>query len=223
MTLSEILQIAQKDLSKIKLCTFDFDSTLMDGETIDILANAYGVGDKVKEITHKAMNGELDFFESLTQRVALLKGMPCSQVNEISANLPLMQGAKELIEHLKSKKILVVVFSGGFHEGIDEAQKVLEFDLGFANFLHARNGTLTGLVGGEMMFSNSKGIMLARLKRFLNLTQSEVACVGDGANDLAMFKESGLKIAFCAKPVLKAHADLCVEQKDLKLLIKDFQ
>ena len=100
---------------------------------------------------------------------------------------------------------------------------MLEFDLGFANFLHARNGALTGLVGGEMMFSNSKGVMLARLKRFLNLAQSEVACVGDGANDLAMFKESGLKIAFCAKPVLKAHADLCVEQKDLKLLIKDFQ
>lgn len=223
MTLSEILQIAQKDLSKIKLCAFDFDSTLMDGETIDILANAYGVGDKVKEITHKAMNGELDFFESLTQRVALLKGMPCSQVSQISANLPLMQGAKELIEHLKSKKILVVVFSGGFHEGIDEAQKVLEFDLGFANFLHSKNGALTGLVGGEMMFSNSKGVMLARLKRFLNLAQSEVACVGDGANDLAMFKESGLKIAFCAKPVLKAHADLCVEQKNLKLLIKDFQ
>ena len=125
MTLSEILQIAQKDLSKIKLCAFDFDSTLMDGETIDILANAYGVGDKVKEITHKAMNGELDFFESLTQRVALLKGMPCSLVDEICANLPLMQGAKELIEHLKSKKILVVVFSGGFHEGIDEAQRCL--------------------------------------------------------------------------------------------------
>ena len=205
----------------IKLCVFDFDSTLMDGETIDILANAYGVGDKVKSITHRAMSGELDFFESLSQRVALLKGMPCELVESVCENLPLMNGAVELLAHLKSKNIKTIVFSGGFHEGIDKAQNKLKFDLGFANFLHAKNGALTGLVGGEMMFSSSKGVMLARLKRFLNLTQSEVACVGDGANDIAMFKESGLKFAFCAKPVLKAHADICVEQKDLKLLIKD--
>lgn len=207
----------------IKLCVFDFDSTLMDGETIDILASAYGVGDEVKNITHRAMNGELDFFESLNQRVALLKGMPCELVESVCENLPLMNGANELLSHLHTQNIKSVVFSGGFHEGIDKAQKKLNFDLGFANFLHQKNGVLTGKVGGEMMFSNSKGIMLARLKHFLNLSQNEVACVGDGANDIAMFKESELKIAFCAKPVLKAHADICVEQKDLKLLIKDIR
>ncbi|MCR2039224.1 HAD-IB family phosphatase, partial [Campylobacter helveticus] len=98
----------------IKLCVFDFDSTLMDGETIDILANAYGVGDEVKAITQRAMNGELDFFESLHQRVALLKGMSCVDVLKVSQNLPLMNGSFELIEFLNSKNIICVVFSGGF-------------------------------------------------------------------------------------------------------------
>lgn len=204
----------------IKLCVFDFDSTLMDGETIDILAAAYGVGDEVKDITHKAMSLGIDFFESLTKRVSLLKGMPYEKVLEIGKNLPLMNGSFELIEFLKSKNILSVVFSGGFHEGIDPAMKKLGFDLGFANYLHQKEGKLTGLVGGEMMFSNSKGLMLQRLKKFLNLKDEEVMCVGDGANDIAMFEQSGLKIAFCAKEILKAKADICIDTKDLKELMK---
>ncbi|WP_270979598.1 phosphoserine phosphatase SerB [Campylobacter helveticus] len=204
----------------IKLCVFDFDSTLMDGETIDILANAYGVGDEVKAITQRAMNGELDFFESLHQRVALLKGMSCVDVLKVSQNLPLMNGSFELIEFLNSKNIISVVFSGGFHEGVDCAMEKLKFKLGFANYLHHKNGKLTGLVGGEMMFSNSKGLMLERLKQFLNLSLEEVMCVGDGANDLAMFEHSGLKIAFCAKEILRASASVCIDVKDLKEIIK---
>ncbi|TKX28355.1 phosphoserine phosphatase SerB [Campylobacter sp. MIT 12-5580] len=204
----------------LKLCVFDFDSTLMDGETIDELAKAYKVGDQVALITHKAMNGELDFFESLQARVALLKGMPYELVLKTCANLPLIKGSLELITELKSKNIKIAVFSGGFHEALSEAQKTLKFDIAFANFLHHKNELLSGLVGGEMMFSNSKGLMLARLKKFLNLRQDEVLCVGDGANDISMFKESGLKIAFCAKEALKAHADICVENKDLKEIIK---
>ena len=204
----------------IKLCAFDFDSTLMDGETIDILAEAYGVGDEVKEITHKTMNGEFDFFESLSKRVSLLKGMPYEKLVEISKNLPIMNGAVELIKYLKSKDIKVIVFSGGFHEGIDPAMEKLNFDLGFANYLHRKNGFLTGLVAGEMMFGNSKGLMLKRLKNFLNLKTEEVMCVGDGANDLAMFEQSGLKIAFCAKEILRLEADFCIDTKDLSQIIK---
>ncbi|WP_348518832.1 phosphoserine phosphatase SerB [Campylobacter sp. CCS1377] len=204
----------------IKLCVFDFDSTLMDGETIDILANVYGVGDEVKAITQKAMDGELDFFESLVQRVSLLKNMKYQTVLEVCKTLPLMKGSCELIEFLHSKQIRTVVFSGGFHEGIDFAQEKLNFSLGFANFLHHKDGILTGLVGGEIMFANSKGFMLQRLKKFLNLKNEEVMCVGDGANDIAMFKESGLKIAFCAKQILKTYADICVDEKDLKEIIK---
>lgn len=202
----------------IKLCVFDFDSTLMDGETIDILASAYGVGAEVSAITHKAMQGELDFFESLQARVALLKGMPYELVLKECANLPLIKGASQLINYLKAKGVKVLVFSGGFHEGIDEAQKKLGFDLGFANYLHHKNGFLSGFVGGEMMFSHSKGLMLARMRDFFSLKKEELACVGDGANDIAMFKESGLKIAFCAKEALKKHADVCVDEKNLELL-----
>ncbi|EAK9869494.1 TPA: phosphoserine phosphatase SerB [Campylobacter lari] len=207
----------------IKLCAFDFDSTLMDGETIDILAQEYNVSDAVKSITDKAMNGKLDFFESLSARVSLLKGMPVDQVKKCCENLPLMNGAKELCEYLKNKNIKIIIFSGGFHEGIDLIQNKLHFDFGFANFLHSKNGVLTGKVGGEIMFNNSKGIILQRLKKFLNLKTEEIMCVGDGANDISMFKECGLKIAFCAKEILRSHADICIDKKDLKEIIKVIQ
>ncbi|WP_286005819.1 phosphoserine phosphatase SerB [Campylobacter avium] len=204
----------------IKLCVFDFDSTLMDGESIDILASKYGVFDEVSKITTRAMNGELDFFESLSKRVSLLKGMPYELVLQTCKSFPLMKGAKEIISYLKSKNIIVAVFSGGFHEGVDEAQKVLNFDIAFANYLHQKDGFLSGLVGGEMMFSNSKGVMLKRLKELLRLKDEEVACVGDGANDISMFEQSSLKIAFCAKEILRQNASFCVDEKDLSK-IKD--
>ena len=125
----------------IKLCVFDFDSTIMDGETIDILAAA--------SITKRSMNGELDFFESLTARVKFLKGMPLSKADEICKNLPIMPGASELIAALKQKGIKVVVFSGGFHIATDKMQEKLKFDANFANILHHKDGILTGEVGGD--------------------------------------------------------------------------
>lgn len=202
----------------IKLCVFDFDSTLMDGETIDILAADFGVGEKVGELTAKAMRGELDFFESLLERVKLLQGMPYARVLELFEHLPIMPGALELIEHLHARNITTLVFSGGFIEALNFAQKKLKFKAGFANFLHHKNGVLTGLVGGEVMQKSSKGTLLAKMKQLLNLHTSEVACVGDGANDIAMFKESGLKIAFCAKEVLKKEADFVCDEKNLSRL-----
>lgn len=205
---------------KIKLCVFDFDSTLMDGETIDELAVSFGVGDEVKHITQKAMAGELDFFESLTRRVALLKGLSLQKATEICKNLPLMNGAKELIAELKSREIKVIVFSGGFHLATDNMREILGYDESFANILHQKDGVLTGLVGGEMMFSSSKGEMLLRMQKILNISKDETMCVGDGANDISMFKHSSIKVAFCAKPVLKAAATHCIDTKDLREIIK---
>lgn len=206
--------------SKIKLCVFDFDSTLMDGETIDFLAHANGVGKEVSRITQMAMAGELDFFESLSQRVALLKGMSCSKALEICKNLPPMNGAKELIAELKSRDIKVVVFSGGFHMATDNMREILGYDESFANILHQKDGVLTGLVGGEMMFSSSKGEMLERLQKILNISKDETMCVGDGANDISMFKHAGFSVAFCAKQALKQHATCCIDTADMREIIK---
>ncbi|AQW81868.1 phosphoserine phosphatase [Campylobacter pinnipediorum subsp. pinnipediorum] len=204
----------------IKLCIFDFDSTLMDGETIDILAESYGVGDEVKNITKKAMAGELDFFESLTSRVSLLEGMSYFLAKDICENLPVMNGAKELIENLKAKGIKVIVFSGGFDLGTNAMQKKLNFDASFANILHQKDGKLTGRVGGEMMFGFSKGKMLQKIQKIINVDISNTMCVGDGANDISMFEYSNLKIAFCANEILKQNATHCVDQKDLREILK---
>ncbi|OPA70547.1 phosphoserine phosphatase SerB [Campylobacter pinnipediorum subsp. caledonicus] len=204
----------------IKLCIFDFDSTLMDGETIDILAQSYGVGDEVKNITKKAMAGELDFFESLTSRVSLLEGMSYFLVKDICENLPVMNGAKELIENLKAKGIKVIVFSGGFDLGTNAMQKKLNFDASFANILHQKDGKLTGRVGGEMMFGFSKGKMLQKIQKIINVDISNTMCVGDGANDISMFEYSSLKIAFCANEILKQNATHCVDKKDLREILK---
>lgn len=204
----------------IKLCVFDFDSTLMDGETITILSSAMGKDKEVGEITARAMAGELDFYESLVQRVRLIEGLELNKALEIASNLPFITGASDIISYLKSKNIKTVVFSGGFHIATDSAQKKLGFDLNFANELHHKNGILTGNVGGEMMFGDSKGKMLKRLKEFLGLSEDEVACVGDGANDVSMFKEASTGIAFCANKVLKEVATHVVDIKNLNEIKK---
>lgn len=203
----------------IKLCIFDFDSTLMDGETINFLAKAYGVEGRVTEITHRAMSGELDFFDALRQRVELLKGMNLAVAKEVCKSLPFITGAKDLIDSLKSRGIKVVVFSGGFHLATDAAQERLGFDESYANILHHKDGVLSGLVGGEMMFDFSKGDMIQRLQRLLNISKDQTATVGDGANDISMFKYASLGVAFCAKDALKPYATHIVETKDLRELI----
>lgn len=204
----------------IKLCVFDFDSTLMDGETITNFAKKVGKEKEVSEITKRAMAGELDFFESLIERAAFLKGVKESVILDVAKNLPFINGAKEIISYLKSKNIHVVVFSGGFHIATDIAKEKLGFDASFANYLHSKDGILTGKVGGEMMFGYSKGKVLKELKNVMNLKSDEVMSVGDGANDVSMFKEAGLKIAFCAKKVLKDEADYCIDTKDLREIMK---
>lgn len=204
----------------IKLCVFDFDSTLMDGETITKFAEICGASDKVAQITKNAMAGNLDFFESLHARAKFLKGTKTEQIAKVAQNLPFIKGAKEIIAYLKSKGIKVVVFSGGFHIATDAARDILGFDASFANYLHEKDGVLTGEVGGEMSFGFSKGALLRELKALLGLSADEIMCVGDGANDVSMFKEAGLKIAFCANEVLKKEATYCVETKNLMEIAK---
>ena len=203
----------------MKLAVFDFDSTLMDGETLEIIAREIGIDKEVKEITDRAMRGELDFFESLQYRVSLLKGMPVKTVNKICSNLPVMQGAEETIKELKKRGFTVVCFSGGFKNATVPFMEKYGLDCEFSNILHEKDGVLTGLVGGDMMFNNSKGEMLKRLQKITGTSPADTITTGDGANDLSMFKFAGTKIAFCAKPVLEQQADIIIKEKDLTLIL----
>lgn len=204
----------------MKLAVFDFDSTLMNGETIDFLAKECGVENQVATITASAMRGELDFYESLKKRVSLLKGLPYARAKEICENLPLHNGAKQIIQTLHKKDYKVMCFSGGFSLATRHFAKVLGLDADFSNILHSKNDALSGEVGGEMMFSHSKGDMLMRLQNLLGIKEQETLCVGDGANDLSMFAHAGIKIAFCAKEILKENADFIIEEPNLAIIEK---
>ena len=207
----------------MKLALFDFDSTLMDGETIDFLAQELNLGAKVAKITEEAMSGRLDFFESLTTRVALLKGLEYKKVVEICENLPLMNGSYELIPELKKMGYKVVCFSGGFRVGTTPAKIKLGLDADFSNVLHEKNGVLTGLVGGDMMFGFSKGDMLQRLQSILGVSRENTLVCGDGANDLSMFEHADTRVAFCAKEILKKEANIIVDTKDLTKILDNIK
>ena len=203
-----------------KLAVFDFDSTLMDGETIDFLAAPLGLEVQVAGITERAMAGKLDFYKALRARVALLEGLEASKVDEICATLPMMPGAAEVVAGLKAKGYTVVCFSGGFRNATKPACQRLGIHADFSNFLHAENGVLTGQVGGEMMYSNAKGDMIVRLQGLLGIGREDTLVVGDGANDLSMFAHADTRVAFCAKPILKKEATHCVDVKDLREILK---
>lgn len=200
----------------MKLCVFDCDSTLIDAETIDELARLNGQNAAVSAITERAMAGKLDFFEALSERVKLLRGVDYQTACEVCHSLPLMPGAEEVVAELKARAYRVIIFSGGFREATVPLAQKLGADADFANFLHHKEGLLTGLVGGEMMAAEAKGTMLERLQRLLGVSAKDTVSVGDGANDLAMFARSETRIAFCAKPILREAATACVDDKDLR-------
>jgi len=203
----------------MKLAVFDFDSTLMDGETIDFFAAELGLEKEVAEITDLAMNGKLDFFESLITRVELLKGLEYEKVVEIGKTLPLMPGAIEIVPALQAKGYKVICFSGGFRVGTSPAKDILGLDADFSNVLHHKDGLLTGLVGGDMMFDYSKGDMIRRLQNILGVSKADTLVVGDGANDRSMFAEADTRIAFCAKDILKKEANIIIDTKDLTQIL----
>lgn len=203
----------------MKLAVFDFDSTLMQGETLEFIAREYGIEDLMRKITAEAMEGKIDFFESLSKRVMLLKGAKEEKVREICENLPYTKGARETIKELHKAGYKTACFSGGFETAVIPAQKILGYDAQFSNILHFKNGEMTGLLGGEMMFSDSKGKMLKRLQELCSIKKEDTIAIGDGANDISMFKCAGKSAAFCAKPAVKKHADIIIDKNDLTELL----
>ena len=205
----------------MKLAVFDFDSTLMDGETLDIIAKETNHFKEIEEITAKGMRGELDFFDSIQSRVSLLRGVKLETVNKICNKLPIMNGAFETIDKLHKEGYKCVCFSGGFKNATIPFAKKLNLDAEFSNIFQVKDDILTGKVGGEMMFSDSKGNMLLTLQKLLNISYDNTLVVGDGANDLSMFKYASKRVAFCAKEVLKKEANIIIDKKDLTLILNN--
>lgn len=187
-----------------RLVAFDMDSTLISTEVIDELAELAGVGEQVKAITEAAMQGKIDFKQSLGKRVALLKGMPEDKLADVASRLPLTDGAEKLLKTLKRLGYKTAIISGGFTYFGEVLQKHLGFDYMFANRLEIKDGLITGKLQGEIIDGKKKAEILQEIAKTEGIRLEQTIAVGDGANDLPMLTIAGLGIAFRAKPLVKA-------------------
>ena len=198
-----------------RLVVFDMDSTLIDAEVIDELAIEAGVGEQVAAITEAAMQGELDFKQSFTQRMALLKGLDVSVLQSVAERLRLNEGAEHLISTLKKLGYKTAIVSGGFTFFGEYLQQRLGVDYVYANQLNIEDGQVTGKVSGEIIDGQRKAELLREIAAKEGLKLQQVIAVGDGANDLPMLGIAGLGIAFRAKPLVKASAEQSISNLGL--------
>ena len=196
------------------LFLFDVDSTLINQEVIELIAAHAGVQDKVKEITDRAMAGEIDFEQSLKERVSLLAGLNSSILVEVKNEVTLTDGASELISTLKAQGDQVAVVSGGFVEVISDLMKKLHIEDYKANTLEIADGTLTGKVTGAIVDRKAKADYLFELKS--KYSPKKTFAIGDGANDIDMLNAADVGIAFCAKPALNEIANVVILKRDLR-------
>lgn len=189
-----------------RLVCFDMDSTLIETEVIDELADRAGVGEEVRKITESAMRGEIDFRESFKRRVALLKGLDVSVMQEIAENLPITEGMERMMEVLKRAGYKTAILSGGFTYFGNWLKQKYGFDYVYANELEIVDGKLTGKYSGEIVDGIRKAELLKLIAQFENINIAQTIAVGDGANDLPMLATAGLGIAFHAKPKVKQTA-----------------
>ena len=189
-----------------RLVCFDMDSTLIQAEVIDKLAELAGVGDEVKAITEAAMQGEIDFNESFISRMKLLKGLKEEVLHDVAVNLPITKGARRLIDTLKSYGFKTAILSGGFTYFGHYLQKEFGIDYVYANQLEIIDGVLTGNYIGEIVNGEKKAEYLKEIALKEGIDINQTIAVGDGANDLQMLNLAGLGIAFHAKPTVKDNA-----------------
>ncbi len=193
-----------------RLVVMDMDSTLIQIEIIDEMARLHGVVDQVSAITARAMNGELNFEESLAERVKLLEGLPYAECQKLAASLPLSDGAERLLRVLKALGYSTGVISGGFTFAAEALKRKLGLDYAYANQLEVEDGRLTGRVRPPIVGPQRKSDLLDVIAQQEGIVLEQTIAIGDGANDLPMLEKAGLGIAFHAKPKLREAADTSV-------------
>ncbi|HEX4385619.1 MAG TPA: phosphoserine phosphatase SerB, partial [Myxococcales bacterium] len=202
-----------------RLVVMDMDSTLIRIEVIDELARAHGVGEQVSAITRRAMLGELDFDQSLRERVGLLKGLDASVLQNLADNLPLTEGAETLLRVLKRLGYRTAVISGGFSVAAEALKKRLGIDFAWSNTLEIVDGKLTGKVLGQIVNAQRKADLLGELSAREGVPLDQVIAIGDGANDLLMLQKAGHGIAFHAKPKLREAAHTAISAMGLDSIL----
>ncbi len=202
-----------------KLVVFDMDSTLIQAEVIVELAKLAGVGDEVDRITASAMQGEMDFKESFSRRVALLKGLKEADIQGLAQRLPLSDGADLVTRTLKNLGYKLAILSGGFTFVGEYLKDLLGFDYVYANDLEIKDGVVTGEVKGDIIDGQKKAALLREIAQKENLSIQQTIAVGDGANDLPMISIAGLGVAFNAKPVVREKASNAISTMGLDGLL----
>jgi phosphoserine phosphatase len=214
------LVIQESETRRKKLLIADMDSTMIAQECIDELAAEVGLKDKVAAITARAMNGEIDFEPALRQRVALLKGLPISVVDEVIARrITLTPGGPELIATMKAKGFYTALVSGGFTVFTSRIAATLDFDENRANVLLEEDGILTGFVAEPILGKQAKVDALDEIAKKLGISPADALAVGDGANDLDMIQLAGSGVALHAKPTVAAQARMRIDHGDLTALL----
>jgi phosphoserine phosphatase len=202
-----------------RLVFFDMDSTLVDMEMINEMAQRAGVFKEVSRITEKAMRGDIDFEESLTQRVALLKGLRVEELEKIRNEMKLSEGAEDLVSTLKKLGFRVGLVSGGFDYFSDFLKEKLELDFSYANQLEIKNGSLTGKVLGRIVDNTYKAKIVNMVSEEEGVLLDQTVAIGDGANDVLMLGQAGLGIAYNAKERLERAASMSLGRARLRNIL----
>lgn len=223
LQLEQVYLTAAPTLQHPGVLVMDMDSTAIQIECIDEIAKLAGTGEQVAAVTARAMNGELDFAQSLIARVATLAGAPETILRQVLDAVPLMPGLTELVAHLQQHNWQVAIASGGFTYFTDALKQRLGLTATFANVLEIIEGKLTGRVLGDIVDATTKAQVVAKLAAQYGVSHSQTVAIGDGANDIPMLNAASLGVAFHAKPKVQAQAKAAIRQGSLLQLLYLFE